>query len=60
MAGEFLRDLDIRPAGHQAADVGMPQGVEVGHAVRPIPVRQEGRLPALPLLVFRPARIGRR
>jgi hypothetical protein len=30
----------------------MPQGVEVGHAVRPVAVRQEGRLPALSLLAL--------
>ena len=32
VAGQFLGHLDVRAAGHQAADVRVPQGVEVCHA----------------------------
>lgn len=31
VSGQFLDHLDVLAAGHKAADVGIPQGVKIGH-----------------------------
>ena len=50
MPGKLLARLDRRPAGHDARNVGMPGGVEVGHFAGRVAVCQEVRfLPGLPL-----------